>query len=101
MRACKVHPRAAHAAKLRAQRSEISEDIAILYRPVGYRMSDSLLSAVQCLQSTLCSKSSHRGAQAAQAASDLYTLCVESVSGIELGNYLLILYSTLMKIEVS
>ena len=48
-------------------------------------MSDSLQSTVQCLLSTLSSRSSHRGSQAAQLASDLYTLCVESVSDTELG----------------
>ena len=48
-------------------------------------MADSLSSTVRALFSTLHSKSAHRGTQAAQLASDLYTLCVESVSDTEIG----------------
>ena len=50
-------------------------------------MADSLSLSrnVQSLFETLRSKSPHRGSQAAQLASDLYTLCIESVSSTELG----------------
>ena len=42
---------------------------------------------VQSLFETLRSKSPHRASQAAQLASDLYTLCIESVSDTELGKH--------------
>jgi len=50
-------------------------------------MADSLSLSrnIQLLFETLRSKSPHRGSQAAQLASDLYTLCIESVSSTELG----------------
>lgn len=48
-------------------------------------MADSLSSTVRTLISTLSSTSVHRGALAVQLASDLYSLCVESVSDTELG----------------
>ena len=50
-------------------------------------MADSLSLSrnVQSLFETLRSKSPHRGSQAAHVASDLYTLCIESVSSTELG----------------
>ncbi len=50
-------------------------------------MADSLSRNVQLLFESVRSKSPHRGSQAAQLASDLYTLCVESVSGTELGQW--------------
>ena len=40
---------------------------------------------VQELFTILSSKNPHRGSQAAQLASDLYQLCIESVSDTELG----------------
>lgn len=46
---------------------------------------DGLAERVQALFATLHSRSSHRGPQAAEIASDLYTLCIESVSETELG----------------
>ena len=49
-------------------------------------MADSLQSTLQCLHSLLNSRSPHRASQAAQYASDLYTLCVESVTDSELGD---------------
>ena len=53
-----------------------------------HEMADSLSSTVRTLISTLSSSSAHRGALATQLASDLYSLCVESVSDTELGNFL-------------
>ena len=50
-------------------------------------MADSLGSTVRVLISTLSSPSAHRGALAAQLASDLYTLSVESVSDTQLGKH--------------
>lgn len=51
-------------------------------------MADVLSGNVRSLQETLRSRSSHRGLQAAQLSSDLYQLCVESVSDTELGAWL-------------
>ncbi len=51
-------------------------------------MASQLSSTVRALISTLRSNSAHRGAQAAQLASDLYSLSVESVSDTELGKFL-------------
>ena len=50
-------------------------------------MAESLSVNVLSLFATLRSKSPHRGFQAAQLASDLYTLCIESVSDTELGEH--------------
>ncbi len=49
-------------------------------------MADSLSSTVRALICTLQSKSAQRVIQAEQLASDLYTLCIESVSDTELGD---------------
>ena len=48
-------------------------------------MADALSGNVRALHETLHSKSSHRGLRAAQLASDLYQLCVESVTDTEQG----------------
>ena len=48
-------------------------------------MAASLDVNVQELFAVLSSKNPHRGSQAAQLASDLYQLCIESVSDTELG----------------
>ena len=48
-------------------------------------MADNLKSVVRALLATLRSGSSQRGRQAAQLASDLFSLAVESVSDAELG----------------
>ncbi len=50
-------------------------------------MADSLQSTLQCLHSLLNSKNPNRATQAFQYASDLYTLCVESVTDAELGKF--------------
>ena len=50
-----------------------------------YRMATSINVNVQELFAILSSKNPHRGSQAAQLASDLYQLCIESVSDTELG----------------
>ena len=51
-------------------------------------MAASLNVNVQELFAVLSSKNPHRGPQAAQLASDLYQLCIESVSDTELGKQL-------------
>lgn len=48
-------------------------------------MADTLSRNVQALQEALRSKSPHRASHAAQLSSDLYQLCIESVSDTELG----------------
>ena len=49
-------------------------------------MADVLSASVRSLHETLRSKSAHRAARAAQLSTDLYQLCVESVSDTERGN---------------
>ena len=61
-------------------------------------MAASLDVNVQELFSVLSSKNPHRGSQAAQLASDLYQLCIESVSDTELGTCHLLL-ADLKKLE--
>ena len=48
-------------------------------------MADVLSGNVRSLHETLRSKSPHRASRASQLSSDLYQLCVESVSDTELG----------------
>ena len=48
-------------------------------------MADVLSGNVRSLQETLRSKSPHKASRAAQLSSDLYQLCVESVTYTELG----------------
>ena len=48
-------------------------------------MADVLARNARSLLETLQSKSPHRGSQASQLASDLFQLCVESVSDTEIG----------------
>lgn len=49
-------------------------------------MADSLSATLRALTATLRSKSTYRSGQAAQLASDLFTLSVESVSDTEIGS---------------
>jgi hypothetical protein len=50
-------------------------------------MADVLSANVRSLHETLRSKSPHRAERAAQLATDLYQLCVESVSDTEKGMF--------------
>lgn len=50
-------------------------------------MADVLSANVRSLHEILRSKSSHRGARAAQLSADLYQVCVESASETERGKF--------------